>query len=230
MRKVLISILTLTLLWSLLVRAESLDHEKLYKQSAGIFWAFDNQFEQYPANTQLTKWKWILAVLEKAKEQKKDDERVMVIVHSLSSLVDEKIFFLSQDLAKEEENSLENLRIKLLDEINYWREQAGLDWVQLDDKLNLASQLHAEYMSETDDFGHNTKNGQTPRDRLENVSYDFWAAGENIAQGQVTVEQVVEDRLNSPSHRDNILNNTFTEMWIWISGDYRVQMFWFPKE
>ena len=51
---------------------------------------------------------------------------------------------------------------------------------------------------------------------------DF-ALGENLAKGQMTVAQVMEDWMNSPHHRENILRPEFEEIGIGLFGDVWVQ-------
>ncbi len=51
------------------------------------------------------------------------------------------------------------------------------------------------------------------------------ALGENLAKGQLTVEQVLEDWMNSPRHRENILRKEFSEIGIGLFGNTWVQNF-----
>lgn len=51
------------------------------------------------------------------------------------------------------------------------------------------------------------------------------AIGENLAKGQLTVEEVVRDWMNSPGHRRNILEPSFTELGVGIFRDLWVQNF-----
>ncbi len=52
-----------------------------------------------------------------------------------------------------------------------------------------------------------------------------FALGENLAKGQLTVEQVMKDWINSPHHRDNLLRPEFTEIGIGLYNDLWVQDF-----
>ncbi len=52
-----------------------------------------------------------------------------------------------------------------------------------------------------------------------------FAVGENIAQGQLTPREAVEDWMNSPGHKANILHKEFNEIGIGLYGDYWVQNF-----
>lgn len=53
----------------------------------------------------------------------------------------------------------------------------------------------------------------------------IFALGENLAKGQLSVEQVVEDWLNSPNHRRNLLRPEFKEIGIGLYEDIWVQNF-----
>jgi uncharacterized protein YkwD len=52
-----------------------------------------------------------------------------------------------------------------------------------------------------------------------------FAVGENIAVGQLTPKEVIQDWMNSPGHRKNILHSEFAEIGIGLFGDYWVQNF-----
>ena len=52
-----------------------------------------------------------------------------------------------------------------------------------------------------------------------------FSVGENIAKGQLTSKQVMEDWTNSPPHRANILHPQFEEIGIGLFGDIWVQNF-----
>jgi uncharacterized protein YkwD len=46
---------------------------------------------------------------------------------------------------------------------------------------------------------------------MTSQGYEFRRAGENVAAGQTTVEELMRDWMHSPGHRRNILGK-FTEM------------------
>jgi len=52
-----------------------------------------------------------------------------------------------------------------------------------------------------------------------------YALGENIARGQITAKEVMEDWMASTTHRENILRKTFDEIGIGLFGDVWVQEF-----
>lgn len=125
---------------------------------------------------------------------------------------------------------LVEIRYQMLQIINIEREKNWLSPVSLNDKLNLIAQKHAEYMAETNDFAHITKSWEKPYDRFVNWWYKFDNFWENLAVGQISVDQVMNDRMNSPWHRLNILDENFTEVWVWYKKYYWVQEFGKPSK
>lgn len=54
----------------------------------------------------------------------------------------------------------------------------------------------------------------------------FGAIGENIADGQTSAAQVVEAWMNSPEHRENILNPEFTHMGVGLASSEDGTEYW----
>lgn len=98
---------------------------------------------------------------------------------------------------------------------NKEREKAGLNALTANDKLFSAAAGHAAWMATNRDMDHNQRRG-TPGftgvsfvDRAEAQGFGIRAGGENIAAGQKTIEAVMKAWMNSPGHRENILNRSF---------------------
>lgn len=53
----------------------------------------------------------------------------------------------------------------------------------------------------------------------------LFSLGENLAKGQLSVEQVMKDWMNSPHHRENMLRPEFEEIGIGLFGDVWAQNF-----
>lgn len=105
-----------------------------------------------------------------------------------------------------------------------------------DDLLEQAAKMKAEDMAEKSYFAHTSPEGKTPWDWLDAVGYEYSYAGENLAVNFVDSEDVMRAWMKSQSHRDNILNGSFTEIGIGTAnGIYKdkeavfiVQMFGRP--
>jgi uncharacterized protein YkwD len=93
-------------------------------------------------------------------------------------------------------------------------------------KLQSAASTHAVAMARTSQMLHEGLYDVDLADRLRVIGYRFRAAGENIAQGQRDVAQVMDSWLSSPGHRANILTPSFTEAGFAVSYDVRGEPYW----
>jgi uncharacterized protein YkwD len=79
--------------------------------------------------------------------------------------------------------------------------------------LDDAAETHSVNMSDRDFFAHcDLDNGSLPWDRMVDAGYVYNAAGENIAAGYGTPEDVMTGWMNSSGHRANILSTGFREL------------------
>jgi hypothetical protein len=83
--------------------------------------------------------------------------------------------------------------------------------------LNLAAQLKAMDMAKSGYFAHVSPQGITPWYWFEKVGYKYTYAGENLVVNFTTPDEVISALLNSPSHRANLLSNTYTETGIGVA-------------
>jgi len=122
-------------------------------------------------------------------------------------------------------NNIEQMRSDMLIQINQERLRLWISSLSLNNQLSSSAQLHAEYMAKTNDFAHTTKAWLKFDTRIRNAGYNWTYMWENIAWNQKTVNQVMGAWMNSPWHKDNILDKNFKEIGIWLSDYYRVQNF-----
>lgn len=94
-----------------------------------------------------------------------------------------------------------------------------------DRRLETAAERHADDMSRHGHFDHRGTDGRDPGDRVRQAGYDWWAVGENIARYQVSVDQVVEDWLESPGHCRQMLNPAYLELGAAEIDGYWTQVF-----
>ena len=76
-------------------------------------------------------------------------------------------------------------------------------------------------------FDHTSPTYGSPFHHDEKLWNQYKSAGENIAMGQSTPEQVVKAWMNSSGHRANILNKNYTHIGVGYvkDGHYWTQMF-----
>jgi uncharacterized protein YkwD len=90
--------------------------------------------------------------------------------------------------------------------VNAARAKAGCAPLKVNAKLTKAARAHSADMAKRHYFAHNTPGGTTPWTRIAQAGYPKASLAENIAAGQPTADAVVKDWLNSPPHRQNILD------------------------
>jgi uncharacterized protein YkwD len=96
---------------------------------------------------------------------------------------------------------------------NEQRAAAGCGPLNSNPNLTTAAQGHSDDMATNHYFDHNSQNGDTPWDRMNAAGYTGWTlAGENIAEGQKTPQDVMDAWMNSEGHRANILNCAFNDI------------------
>lgn len=108
--------------------------------------------------------------------------------------------------------SADTMRAQVLELVNRERAGAGCAPVRTDSKLQTAAQRHSVDMADRGFFDHVNPSGVGPGGRIEAAGYSWSAYGENIARGQESAAAVMSAWMNSPGHRANILNCTFTQL------------------
>ena len=114
---------------------------------------------------------------------------------------------------------------EILSLVNKERAAAGLSALELDTKLNEVATEKARDMAVNNYFSHTSPTYGSPFDMLSEFGVSYRTAGENIAYGQTSEEQVMNDWMNSPGHRANILNANYTKLGVgYVQGKW-VQLF-----
>lgn len=103
---------------------------------------------------------------------------------------------------------------QVLDLTNNFRSQNALPPLTLNSQLNAAAQEQSQNMALQDFFSHTGLDGSTPASRAQAQGYSFSFIGENIGAGYQTPEEVVQGWIDSPGHRENLLNPNYTEIGI----------------
>jgi uncharacterized protein YkwD len=101
---------------------------------------------------------------------------------------------------------------ELLTATNNQREQNGAGDLALNSKLGAAAQTKANDMVARNYWSHNTPDGQEPWVFVQSSGYSYLKAGENLAYGFLTSDKTIDGWMNSPSHRENLLDTSFTEV------------------
>lgn len=121
------------------------------------------------------------------------------------------------------------LRSKIITETNLQRQENGnLPALKENTKLDEAAGAKANDMFLNQYFEHVSPSGVGPGDLAQKYGYDYILEGENLILGNFSSEkEVLQDWMNSPGHRANILNNRYTEIGAAIiKGTYKGEIVW----
>ncbi|MGR3777391.1 serine protease [Bacillus cereus] len=127
----------------------------------------------------------------------------------------------------EEAKSLSEFEQRVVELTNAERTKQGLPALKIDTELSKVARIKSEDMQKNNYFDHNSPTYGSPFDMMKKFGISYKSAGENIAQGQRTPEEVVQAWMNSAGHRANILNSGFTHIGVGYveSGNYWTQQF-----
>lgn len=125
----------------------------------------------------------------------------------------------------------------ILQLLNNERQSLGLNSLKQDPKLEKAALLKAQDMFNKDYFGHQSPDGISGWYWIKMSSYDYAAAGENLAIGFIDSGEVHQAWNESELHRQNLLSPYFEDVGIVVlKGNFQnqettvvVQLFGKPK-
>lgn len=100
--------------------------------------------------------------------------------------------------------------------VNAERAKVGVGALTLDKEIETVALVRAQEIETS--FSHTRPDGRSFSTALTDAGITFHGAGENIAWGQRSPEEVVNAWMNSEGHRANILNAKFTKIGV---GYYR---------
>lgn len=110
--------------------------------------------------------------------------------------------------------------LRLHNEIRF---QRGLGDLQIEETLQQAAQKHAEWMANNQNLSHTGARGSSVGDR---IGGGWGSLGENIACGQETEEEVMEDWMKSRGHRENVLTKEYNDVGIGIARSKNGRLYW----
>lgn len=100
----------------------------------------------------------------------------------------------------------------LLEATNSERLAQGLQPLRLNTKLDTAAQAKAQDMSDKNYWAHKTPEGREPWVFIDATQYSYRKAAENLAYGFTTSNATIAGWMNSPSHRENVLDSDLQEV------------------
>jgi hypothetical protein len=114
------------------------------------------------------------------------------------------------------------------DLVNLERTKAGCAQVRVNPLLDQSALSHSVDQATRDYYSHDTPEGDTFGDRIFDAGYRFSIAAEILFKGPTSPEQAVRGWMDSPVHRDIILNCELTEtgFGVWSHPNSGNELFW----
>lgn len=124
-------------------------------------------------------------------------------------------------------NTVTEYETEVLRLVNIERANNGLKPLTMNWELSRVARYKSQDMHDKGYFSHTSPTYGSPFDMMTKFGISYRTAGENIAMGYKTPQAVVTGWMNSPGHRANILNGSFTQLGVGYvaSGSYWTQMF-----
>ena len=111
--------------------------------------------------------------------------------------------------------------------VNNIRTENGLKPLQENWELSRVARYKSQDMADNHYFSHTSPTYGSPFQMMKAFGLSYRFAGENIAYGQRTPQEVVNAWMNSSGHRANILHASYTQIGVGYvaNGRYWTQMF-----
>lgn len=106
--------------------------------------------------------------------------------------------------------TVSNFAAQVFNLVNQERSKAGLKALNLNSALSNMAMVKAQDMKNKNYFDHNSPTYGSPFDMMKRFGISYRYAGENIAMGQRSPQEVMTAWMNSPGHRANILNANYS--------------------
>lgn len=100
----------------------------------------------------------------------------------------------------------------LLSASNSSRTANGIGTLADNSQLDSAAQAKADDMVARNYWSHDTPDGKAPWVFINNAGYQYSSAAENLAYGFSDSDSTITGWMNSPDHRENLLNSSYSDV------------------
>jgi uncharacterized YkwD family protein len=106
------------------------------------------------------------------------------------------------------------------------RAKNGLAALSIDASITKTATLKSQDMAKNNYFSHTSPTYGSPFDLMKQYGVSYRFAGENIAMGQASPAQVMNDWMNSQGHRENILKSSYTKIGVGVAQNANGTYYW----
>ncbi len=133
------------------------------------------------------------------------------IIKANPQIKDPSMILVGQKINIPEAAPLQSFETEVIRLINIERTNRGIPALVTNWQLSRVARYKSQDMINKNYFSHTSPTYGSPFTMMQNFGLKFSAAGENIAYGQRSAQEVVTAWMNSPGHRANILSLAYTQ-------------------
>ncbi len=97
-------------------------------------------------------------------------------------------------------------------------------------ELDIAAQLHTQWMDESGILSHIGENRSDPNIRGKKAWFTWFISGENVGKvgekEKRTIYNIISNQINSPKHFANLIDKDHSWIWFGVCGPYYVVILW----
>lgn len=123
-------------------------------------------------------------------------------------------------------DATKNVENQVITLTNKERAKYGLKPLKANWELSRIARYKSVDMRDKNYFSHTSPTYGSPFDMIKSFGLSYRSAGENIAAGQSTPQQVVQAWMNSEGHRANILSADYTEIGVGYATGGSQRYYW----
>lgn len=136
------------------------------------------------------------------------------------------MIYVGQKILIPDTNTLASYEQQVIDLVNRERSYRGLGLLKYDSQLGYVARVKSQDMVDNRYFSHTSPTYGSPFQMMERFGLRFSAAGENIAYGQRTAQEVMNSWMNSAGHRANILSASYTHIGVGVAKASNGTLYW----
>lgn len=134
------------------------------------------------------------------------------LIQANPQLKNPSMIYVGQKISIPSIDNVKTLEQQVIDLVNKQREAHGLSKLTANWEICRVARYKSQDMINKNYFAHQSPTYGSPFTMMQSFGIRFSAAGENIAYGQRTPQEVMNEWMNSPGHRANILSAVYTQM------------------
>jgi uncharacterized YkwD family protein/spore coat assembly protein SafA len=151
---------------------------------------------------------------------------VSEIISSNPQITNPSMIYPGQKLTVPTMQGIKSLESEVVKLVNVERSKQGLQPLKENWQLSRVARYKSADMAAKNYFSHTSPTYGSPFRMMESFGIKYSSAGENIAYGQKTPQQVMTAWMNSPGHRSNIMSPSYTQIGVGYATNKSGTPYW----